>query len=147
MLVMHDQMRRILSSLNGEMDRRLRDIGLAGGYGQPLLHLMRRPGITVAELARTCGQKPGNVSRLLDRLEAMGLCQRSRSRQDRRLVSVELTPAGMEKARLIPAILESAELKATTSFTAHEVEQLAFFMQRMLSNFTAHAGDKNKSIP
>lgn len=132
MVTIHDQMHRILISLNGEMDQRMRDIGLKGAHGQPLLQLMQRPGITFAELARKCGQKSGSISRLLDRLEALGLCRRSRSSQDRRLVSVELTSAGIAKACLIPALMDSVESVATAGLTIAESKQLTGLMECVL---------------
>jgi DNA-binding MarR family transcriptional regulator len=56
--------------------------------------LRRSRASTVAELARELNTDPGAMTRLLDRLECKGLCRRSRSTDDRRVVNIELTPEG-----------------------------------------------------
>jgi DNA-binding MarR family transcriptional regulator len=49
---------------------------------------------TVGSLARHEQVTPATISKLLDRLEADGLCRRTRSRADRRVVTVSASPAG-----------------------------------------------------
>ncbi len=60
----------------------------------PLYKLHMGHAKTVAELARECQLDTGAMTRLLDRLEAKGLCRRERSTDDRRSVSIRLTAKG-----------------------------------------------------
>ena len=65
----------------------------------PLHKLHMGTATTVAELARECQLDTGAMTRLLDRLEAKGLCRRVRSVSDRRVVNIELTDEGRAAAR------------------------------------------------
>ena len=50
--------------------------------------------ITVSQLASRLGISPPSTSAILDRMVDGGLVERTRSEEDRRIVSVSLTPAG-----------------------------------------------------
>ena len=89
---------------------------------------------TVAELARKCTIDPGAMTRLLDRLEAKGLCRRVRSEHDRRVVHIELTPAGEDVARRVPHILSRVYNAVLAGFSADEWQQLQDFLRRVRAN-------------
>ena len=71
----------------------------------PLLKLHMGQASTVAELARECQLDAGAMTRLLDRLEAKGLCGACAPTDDRRVVNLELTDEGRAAAEEIPAVL------------------------------------------
>ena len=50
----------------------------------------------------------GATTRLLDRIEAKGLCRRVRSQEDRRVVNIELTDAGRDIANPFSSTLHRA---------------------------------------
>ena len=52
----------------------------------------QRPGITAGELAVAVGLSPGAVTTVLDRLEKRGFVTRTRDPEDRRRVTLRLTP-------------------------------------------------------
>ena len=52
----------------------------------------QRPGITAGELAVAVGLSPGAVTTVLDRLEKRGFVTRTRDPEDRRRVTLLLTP-------------------------------------------------------
>ena len=89
---------------------------------------------TVAELARKCTVDAGAMTRLLDRLEAKGLCRRVRSETDRRVVQIELTPEGQAAAERVPQVLSHVYNTALTDFSAEEWQQLQDFLQRLTRN-------------
>ena len=89
---------------------------------------------TVADLARKCTIDPGAMTRLLDRLEAKGLCRRVRSEHDRRVVHIELTPAGEEVAQRVPHILSRVYNAVLAGFSADEWQQLQDFLRRLRAN-------------
>jgi DNA-binding MarR family transcriptional regulator len=92
---------------------------------------------TVAELARECSLDAGAMTRLLDRLEAKGLCKRLRSETDRRVVNLELTEAGTQAASEIPEILSGVQNAHLAGFSPEEFQTLRGYLQRILNN--AHA--------
>ena len=128
-------MRRAVSAIAQAVEARICEPG-GPTYPQwvPLhkLHLMQ--GATVAELARQCELDTGAMTRLLDRLEAKGLCRRVRSQADRRVVNIELTEEGEAAARQLPHVLSRVQNEHLAGFTAAEWEQLKTYLQRILDN-------------
>ncbi len=105
-------LRRVMQGMIDEIGARLDPIGLTYAQWTPLMLLYTGRASTVAELAREHLTDPGATTRLLDRLEAKGLCRRVRSEVDRRVVNVELTPEGREVASRIPEVLERGDERA-----------------------------------
>ena len=127
-------MRRVLLALTQDTDKRLEPHGLTHAQWGPLF-LMRKTGsATVAELARELQTDPGAMTRLLDRLEAKGLCKRVRSTDDRRVVNLALTPSGEEAADKVPVALAEVMNAHLAGFSKAEWQTLKGFLQRMLDN-------------
>jgi len=89
---------------------------------------------TVADLARRCSVDAGSMTRLLDRLEARGLCRRVRSDTDRRVVHIELTAQGVAAAEQMPQALCRVYNEVLAGFTAQEWEQLCSLLGRVAHN-------------
>ena len=106
----------------------------------PLLKLYLGSATTVAELARECELDAGATTRLLDRIEAKGLCRRVRSQEDRRVVNIELTDAGRAAAKQIPAVLARVQNEHLAGFTRDEWETLKGLLRRVLENAQAIQG-------
>jgi DNA-binding MarR family transcriptional regulator len=130
-------MRRILQALSTEAERRFEPSGLTSAQWVPLLMLHMGRASMVAELARECQLDAGGMTRLLDRLESKGLVRRARSSADRRVVNIELTPAGRAAAAEIPAVLCGVHNAALAGFTADEWQLLRQLLTRVLANATA----------
>jgi DNA-binding MarR family transcriptional regulator len=113
----------------------------------PLYKLHMGHATTVAELARECQLDTGAMTRLLDRLEAKGLCRRVRSVSDRRVVNIELTEEGRAFAQTLPRVLSRVQNEHLAGFTREEWEQLKGYLHRILDNAQAIAarGDKDDS--
>ncbi|RZL58242.1 MAG: MarR family transcriptional regulator [Variovorax sp.] len=128
-------MRRILTAVGQSVEGQMSDPG-SPTYPQwiPLHKLHMGTATTVAELARECLLDAGAMTRLLDRLEAKGLCRRVRSVEDRRVVNIELTDEGRDAARQVPEILARVQNEHLSGFSAQEWEQLKSFLRRILDN-------------
>ena len=140
-------MKRILSSISQTMESRLCEPG-GPTYPQwiPLHKLHVGPATTVAELARECQLDTGAMTRLLDRLEAKGLCRRVRSVADRRVVNIELTDEGRAAAQEVPQFLARVQNEYLAGFSVEEWEQLKSYLRRMLDNAQAiSARGENKN--
>lgn len=140
-------MRRILSTVAAEVERELEPSGLTNAQWVPLLKMYMGSATTVAELARECDLDAGAMTRLLDRIEAKGLCRRVRSSDDRRVVNLELTPAGHEAARHIPALLCRVQNAHLAGFSRDEWVQLKSLLQRILDNAQAIAAAGRADAP
>ncbi|VWX62291.1 Transcriptional regulator, MarR family (modular protein) [Burkholderiales bacterium 8X] len=113
----------------------------------PLYKLYLGHATTVAELARECQLDTGAMTRLLDRLEAKGLCRRVRSVSDRRVVNIELTDEGSAAARQVPHVLCQVQNECLQGFTEDEWVQLKGYLQRLLHNAEAMAARGEKNDP
>jgi len=140
-------MRRVLSSLAHEIEHQLEASDLTNAQWLPLLRLSMGHGSTVAELARGCELDAGAMTRLLDRLEAKGLCRRVRSVEDRRVVNIELTEEGRAAALGIPVVLSGVQNAWLAGFSAEEFETLKSFLRRMLANAPVKSPSSTPLIP
>ena len=139
-------MRRIMTAVGQAVDCQISEPG-GPTYPQwiPLHKLQMGTATTVAELARECLLDAGAMTRLLDRLEAKGLCRRVRSLEDRRVVNIELTEEGDLSASQVPHVLSRVQNETLAGFTHAEWEQLKGYLRRILDNAQAlqARGEKN----
>ncbi len=140
-------MRRVLSAVTSGIEHELEPCDLTSAQWLPLLKLFMGQTSTVAELARGCHLDAGAMTRLLDRLEAKGLCRRLRSVEDRRVVHIELTPAGRAAATGIPAVLCRVQNAFLAGFSVEEFEVLKGLLRRMLANAQSGSQTPCKSLP
>jgi len=127
-------MRRVLALVAHEVERQLEGSDLTNAQWVPLFKLSMGQASTVAELARVCHLDAGAMTRLLDRVEAKGLCRRVRSVADRRVVNIELTDAGRIAAADIPVVLSRVQNANLAGFSEQEFETLKSFLRRILGN-------------
>ena len=130
-------LRRLMNSVKQEIDKRLEPHGLTNAQWEPLFKLKKTHASTVAELAREMQTDPGATTRLLDRLEAKGLCKRIRSTEDRRVVNLELTPDGEAAADKVPGALADVMNAHLAGFSKTEWQALIGYLRRMLANAEA----------
>ena len=127
-------LRQVMQGMIDDIGDRLDPIGLTYAQWSPLMLLYTGRASTVAELAREHLNDPGATTRLLDRLEAKGLCRRVRSEVDRRVVNVELTPEGRDVAARIPAVLSDVMNARLAGFSREEWVELRSLLERMILN-------------
>ena len=85
---------------------------------------------TLEVAARMIEQTPG-VTRLLDRLEAMGLARRERGVEDRRLVECGITAAGLALLAELDAPIDAVNRHAVRSLTAADRQSLVRLLALM----------------
>ena len=89
------ELERTSAQLAAAVDQRLqREAGLPLVLFEPMSVIASRDICRVYELATELGVSSGGASKLVDRLEARGLCRRHPNPVDRRSSLLKLTPAG-----------------------------------------------------
>lgn len=83
------------------------------------------------ELGMHFDLKPGSLSEILSKLELGGLIERSRNPKDRRQLTIRLTEAGWEKARVEQAARIRFREQAFSALTHDEREQLAEMLEKI----------------
>lgn len=147
----HDPVRNVGRTLHDAaaqmthaIDRRARAFGITGAQWVVLIRIGGGIGNMATELCRTLGYDSGAMTRMLGRLEKLGLVRRAPSLQDKRVTKVFLSDAGealYPRLRLIGIDELSRHLRG---FTAAEVSLFTGFLERVIAN--GAAGDDD-SVP
>ena len=89
---------RLHARFGAAVGDRFRTIGLSVPQGDVLTTLTEREGVSQQELAERLYVTKGNISGLIDRLQAAGLVERRATAGDRRSHAIYLTPEGRKVA-------------------------------------------------
>ena len=108
--------------------------GLAAAPAEVILRLGRTPShrLAMSRIAKETAFTSGGFTKLADRLIALGLVQRVRHEQDRRVIYLELTPHGVEVADQVEALTAQAlreELLGVVGVTG--AQELSSLMLRL----------------
>jgi len=126
--------KRTSSMLSNAIDQELASHDLTHQQFSILVILSQLKCQTAADLAReTCGDT-GAITRMLDRLEAKDMIRRVRSVEDRRVVNIELTPAGTRCAEKMPVVAINVINRHLQGFNRQELETVKMFLRRLLDN-------------
>lgn len=126
--------KRVRAMLSNAVEREIADSDVTYDQWGVLLMILTERGDTAAVLARGMECDTGSMTRMLDRLEAKELIVRTRSTDDRRVIKLELTPAGKKRAeRLVKAIVAVLN-RHLEGFTVDELALFKSFLRRMLAN-------------
>lgn len=106
-----DNLRRVFQAVSAYSKDVVRDTGLTAPQLWALKILHEEAPLKVSELARRMCLHPATVVGILDRLEAKELVTRVRSRQDRRVVELNLTEAGEKVVAHSPEVAQAMLLK------------------------------------
>ena len=109
----------------------LRPIGLSWVAYVTLMGLWVLGSAEVRDLARMQVASKPAVVKSLDGLERRRLVRRQRSKMDRRLVDVELTPAGRTLVRKIQRAVHQREHRLTDRLTTAEKRTLARLLRKL----------------
>lgn len=85
-------LKQIMTTLKHKIRCQYRDDNLTGPQGMLLGMLARHGEMKISELSEKLNLSNSTVSGILDRLEKLGLIERIRSKEDRRVVYVNITP-------------------------------------------------------
>ncbi|PYX26624.1 MAG: MarR family transcriptional regulator [Acidobacteria bacterium] len=99
---------RTSDALQSRVEAKLKDFGLTGTQYNALriLRGAGADGIPCSEIGERMITRDPDVTRLLDRLQKRGLVERSRGKQDRRVIYGRITGAGLKLLREMDAPLE-----------------------------------------
>lgn len=133
-------MRGAWQALLKNIDAEMQILDLTGLQWGPLLLVAKGCCDSVATCARASYTDSGAMTRMLDRLETKGLLRRVRSLEDRRVVNLELTPAGREITQKIPARLVKVLNQHLHGFNEAEFQQFKQMLRRFAANGSDSAG-------
>jgi MarR family 2-MHQ and catechol resistance regulon transcriptional repressor len=113
---------RAASAVERSVNDHLADAALTPSQFGVLEALHHLGPLSQGVLARTILTSPGNLTTVLDKLEARGLLRRRRDRHDRRVVLARLTPTG---EALVRDLMPRHVARVVTAFAALAPDQQA----------------------
>lgn len=100
-----------------------------------LAQLERHPeGLRMGELSRRMMVTTGNVTGITDQLEAEGLVHRQVDPQDRRSITVKLTPKGQQVFAEMARVHEGWVIELFSALSAAEKERLYLLLGKLKSH-------------
>jgi DNA-binding MarR family transcriptional regulator len=115
------------------LDRMFTDegVGVTTSQWSAMMTIHHGLAPTCAALAREMAHDKGAMTRLIDALEDKALVERTRSADDRRVVHLSLTPAGVATTIRCRNMVVEHWNRCFTDWTAEEVESLLAHMQKL----------------
>ena len=129
--------RRVGKLSTAQIEHRFVDSDLTLTHWIALAMLKRGIVDNCAGLSRQIGHNSGATTRLVDQLEARGLVQRRRVGDDRRVVTLAVTPTGLQQFQVLTPIVLEAWNDALVDFEANEVETLISLLSRLVGALEA----------
>lgn len=113
---------------------KLAGLGLFAGQEQVVQALAASGAMTMGELAALLKVRPPTASKTVSRLAALGLVRRQAGAGDARVVRVELTETGLEKAAAIATLWREVEGELLATFDAKDRKRLRKLLREAARN-------------
>ena len=127
-------LRHVMGQLQGCMRATFAEEGMSFGQMVLLRVLVHKGRATPKELAQALSVTTGNITGLVDKLEAAGLVTRTRSEEDRRVVYIELTAKARQRFRKVQRAAVDMLSEAFEGWTQPQIRQLQDLLERLSSN-------------
>jgi MarR family transcriptional regulator, organic hydroperoxide resistance regulator len=101
-----DNLRRVYQVINEQSKKAKKQTGITGPQLWAIKMIAESSPVQVSELARKMYLHPATVVGILNRLEEQSLVIRTRTREDRRVVDVNLTPEGKALVARAPEVAQ-----------------------------------------
>lgn len=115
-------------------NQRFRATGLNQSQVSVLIHLDRTDALSQTDLARRVGIQKAAMGTLLDGLEGKQLIERSRPREDRRVLRASITDAGRDIVAQVDEMAEPLGRALRQGTSRRERVQLISTLQRIRKN-------------
>jgi DNA-binding MarR family transcriptional regulator len=103
-----------------------------------LMRLKQSQGMSSAELARAAGVRPQSIVDLITPLERDGLIKRREAAEHRRILRINLTPAGEQVLARALTVASDLEKELLAGLTAVELARLHQGLTKLMASAEAH---------
>jgi DNA-binding MarR family transcriptional regulator len=129
---------RASEKLQLRLQTRLRALRLNPSQWRVISVLKSFGALSIGEIVEATLMEQPTISRVVSRLEKLGLATRRPSARDSRMALISLTPAGAEIFRqIVPAALRHQD-QALTGMGRREIARLVAALERIERNIEAH---------
>ncbi|MCY4114452.1 MAG: MarR family transcriptional regulator [Chloroflexi bacterium] len=116
------------------IEEELAEDRLAVGVYSVLAACFVNAPITVSDIQKHVPLDTGRISRIVSNLEERNFVRKTRRRDDRRMVSIEMTDEGRGIAAQLMGKVDSFYVKTMSRITDDELTYLIAFIEQMLAN-------------
>ena len=127
-------------ALKNYLENRLKPYDLTAEQFQVMKSLVEESGIAQNRLCEAVAKSPGNITRILDRLEKKGCIERKGNPEDRRSSLVCLTGAGEELMARVKLELAGFEAEFTQGLSARQVQDMKDGLRIIYTNIELNSG-------
>jgi MarR family transcriptional regulator, organic hydroperoxide resistance regulator len=127
-------MKRMLIHFRGQMDEQLRPQGVTTAQLHVLKTIREKPGVSGAQLARTCYVTPQSAQALLKGLEDGGWITRTKDKGNDRILAAKLTPSGEALLETAEKLARVIEKKVWHGVSVEAVEALNAVLAQCMGN-------------
>jgi DNA-binding MarR family transcriptional regulator len=120
--------------LTKSMDSVLAEYDITHAQGSILWMVSTGKCSTASDLAREMGNDAASTTRMIDRLEKRKLIVRMPRGDDRRVISLRLTPGGRILAEKLPVIYAAVMNRNFEGFSIEELGQFRTLLAKLLAN-------------
>lgn len=124
-------LRRVTRAVDRYSRQLAQNHGLTGPQALIMKQVLHEEGVSMGVLARRISLSQATVTDVVKRLEARGLLQRHRDREDRRRVGLVLTPAGQALMAMPLPLLQEHFVAQLHDMQPWEQNQLLSSLQRI----------------
>jgi DNA-binding MarR family transcriptional regulator len=128
-----NDLRRVFQVIQEYSKRVEHDTGLTSSQLWAIKVLAETAPVKVSELARRMYLHPATVVGILTRLEAHGLIKKTRSKEDRRVVWVELTPKGRDLVAAAPEVAQGLLVVGLEKTPLRELNEINKGLKRLVA--------------
>ena len=132
------RMGHILERHNANLSKALRGLGLNAPMWRLLNGLREIEGATISDLAKHSAFERSYVSRIVMRMEGMGLISTRSDELDSRIKVIQMTSAGLKRYNEAAGVVRKVNNDTTRGFSAAEDAKLQELLDRLAVNVGAN---------
>ncbi|MEN6507573.1 MAG: MarR family transcriptional regulator [Smithella sp.] len=132
-----DNLRRVFQILNEQSKKVKRETGLTGPQLWAIKTINENSPVNVSDLAHKLYLHPTTVIGIIDRLEKQNLVKRRRSKNDRRVVWIELTGKGNNLIKSAPEVAQGLLVEGLEEISTNNLIEIDRSMKLLVKIFGA----------
>lgn len=132
-----DNLRRVFQILNEQSKKVEKETGITGPQLWAIKVINEYAPINVSDLANRLYLHPATVIGIIDRLEKQNLAKRRRSKQDRRVVWIELTTKGNDLVKSAPEVAQGLLVAGLEELSSNNIVEIDRSMRCLVKIFGA----------
>lgn len=117
-------LKNVMDTMKRNIEDEFKEMNLTGPQGMLIGILSKYEEMKISDISQKMGLSNSTVSGIVDRMEKQGYIERIRSKEDRRVVHVKITPSFKEKSKNNFSKVENKIDDIIKNGTKEEIEKI-----------------------